>query len=79
VLIEGTGPPNTPLLLYFNNRAVGGTTSDDSGFYSLTLVIGEERDGAFPLEVQVRGSRELVAEFTCTVPESTPTPTWPRL
>lgn len=83
--IEGQGPPNTALLLYFGDRAVGGTTSDSEGFYSLPLVMGAERDGVYALEVRVRGSQTVVDERSCVVPFVTPTPIdpwpfslWPR-
>lgn len=75
VFIEGRGPANTALLLYFNERAVGGTTTDAQGFYRIQLVVGEERSGDYPVEVQVRGTREVVATETCRVPGATPTPT----
>lgn len=76
VPVEGQGPSNAALLLYFDGRAVGGTTSDSRGTYALQLIVGEERPGDYPLEVQVRGTRELVEEFTCRVPGGgTPTPT----
>ncbi len=76
VVIEGQGPSNAALLLYFDERPVGGTSGDARGIYSLQLVIGEERPGDYPLEVQVRGTRELVDEFICRVPGGgTPTPT----
>jgi hypothetical protein len=76
VPVEGQGPRNAALLLYFDGRAVGGTTSDSRGTYALQLIVGEERPGDYPLEVQVRGTRELVEEFTCRVPGGgTPTPT----
>jgi len=76
VPVEGQGPPNAALLLYFGDRAVGGTTSDARGAYALQLIVGEERPGDYPLEVQVRGTRELVEEFVCRVPGGgTPTPT----
>jgi len=76
VPVEGQGPPNAALLLYFDGRAVGGTTSNARGAYALKLIVGEERPGDYPLEVQVRGTRDLVEEFTCRVPGGgTPTPT----
>lgn len=74
VFVEGRGPPSTALLLYFNERAVGGATSDAQGLYRLRLVVGDERGGDYPVEVQVRGTREVVDELICRVPGGTPTP-----
>ncbi len=76
VLIEGQGPPLTPLMLFFNGRPVGGATSDPQGFYKLQLVTGRERPGDYPVEVQVRHTREVIDERICRVPGSmSPTPT----
>jgi hypothetical protein len=74
VQIEGTGPVDTPLLLFFNQRAVGGTLSELNGFYSMTLIVGDERSGDYPVEVQVRGTRDIVRELICRVPNGTPSP-----
>ncbi len=75
--IEGQTTPRTALLLYFNGRAVGGATSNVQGFYSIQMVVGDEKSGDYPLEIQVRGSREVVDEQICRVPgvSNTPTPT----
>ncbi|MBC8075808.1 MAG: hypothetical protein H7Y32_07005 [Chloroflexales bacterium] len=73
--IKGQGPRRTPLLLYFNGRAVGGGVSDATGNYRLTITIGPERAAFYPVEVRVRGTRQLVRELTCLVPYFTPTPT----
>lgn len=75
VEIQGRGPRNAPLLLYFNGRAVGGGQSDAAGNYRLTLNVGPERAAFYPVEVRVRGTRQLVRELTCLVPYFTPTPT----
>lgn len=76
VLVEGQGPPLTPLMLFFNGRPVGGATSDARGFYKLQLVTGRERPGDYPVEVQVRHTREVIDERICRVPGSmSPTPT----
>lgn len=76
VLIEGQGPPLTPLMLVFNGRPVGGATSDAQGFYKLRLITGKERPGDYPVEVQVRHTREVIDERICRVPGSmSPTPT----
>jgi hypothetical protein len=75
VEIKGRGPRSTPLLLYFNGRAVGGGVSDAGGNYRLTLNVGPERAAFYPVEVRVRGTRQLVRQLTCLVPYFTPTPT----
>lgn len=75
VFFEGQGPTNTALLLYFDGRPVGGATSDAQGAYRLQLIVGDERGGDYPVEVQVRGTREVVATETCRVPGATTTPT----
>ena len=75
VEIKGRGPRTAPLLLYFNGRAVGGGLSDAAGNYRLTLTIGTERAAFYPVQVRVRGTRQLVREITCLVPYFTPTPT----
>jgi hypothetical protein len=75
VEIKGRGPRNAPLLLYFGGRAVGGGLSDAAGNYRLSLSVGPERAAFYPVEVRVRGTRQLVRELTCLVPYFTPTPT----
>jgi hypothetical protein len=66
--IEGVGPPRTALLLLFDGEAVGGALSGPDGAYRIPLVVGDERPGAYPLEVVRRDSRALVAALTCVVP-----------
>jgi hypothetical protein len=73
-------PPETELILTFDERPVGGSfTSDASGLYRTQLVLGEEKAGDHTVSVLVRSSRALVDEFVCQVPESTPTPTFSLL
>ena len=75
VIIEGTGPPNKVLLLYFKDRVIGGTTTDARGFYRLTLVMGKEKPGEYLLELKQRGNyHELVRQLVCRVPEPPGTP-----
>lgn len=74
--IEGSGPANTSLLLFFGGRAVGGSVSDRNGNYSIRLLVGNEPGGNYPVEVQIRGTRDVIRELTCRVPTTfTPTPT----
>jgi hypothetical protein len=75
ILVEGVGPRNTALLLYFGGQPVGGATSGADGSYSIPLRIGHERPAFYPVQVQVRGTRAVIREFTCLVPYFTPTPT----
>jgi hypothetical protein len=72
-LIEGTGPPNTALLLFFGGRSVGGGTSDATGQYGIPLTVGSERPGDYLVQVKTRIHRLLVRELTCLVPVPTPT------
>jgi hypothetical protein len=81
-LIEGTGPPNTALILYFEERPiigtvvpkqpVGGTTSDTSGFYSIPLKVRTGEIGEFLVRVETRDRNILVRELICNVPQPTP-------
>jgi hypothetical protein len=76
LFIEGEdAPPQTPLLLFFDDRAVGGDTSDSEGRYRLRLVPGEERPGLYPISVRVRDTRDIVDRLACEVVGATPTPT----
>jgi hypothetical protein len=71
--IEGIGPPNMPLLLFFADRPVGGATSNDEGFYRIPLRLRNERlDENYIVEVRERSSRRLVRRLTCEVPTPTP-------
>jgi|GEM_PF-1379060 len=76
--LDGTAPPNTALLLFFNDRPVGGGLSSAAGTYRLRLQVGDERPGLYVVEVRERGSRALVDQFGCEVPPFTPTPTTVR-
>ena len=74
VIISGGGPANAGFLVVFNQRIVSGGTVRSNGTYSIDLIIGNEAAGTYPVEVRVRGSRQLLAAFTCQVPATTPTP-----
>jgi hypothetical protein len=81
-LIEGIGPPNTALILYFEERPiigtvvpkqpVGGTTSDNTGFYSIPLKVRTGKIGEFLVRVETRDRNILVRELICNVPQPTP-------
>jgi hypothetical protein len=81
-LIEGTGPPSTALILYFEERPivgtvvpkrpVGGTTSDPNGFYSIPLKVRTGEVGEFLVRVETRDRNILVRELICNVPPPTP-------
>lgn len=73
VMITGTGPAHAPLLLFFDQRPVGGGSASANGSFALKLVVGRERPGEYQVAVRVRGTSRVVRELTCTVP-SIPTP-----
>jgi hypothetical protein len=68
VPIKGAGPVATGLLLRFGGRIVGGGVSDASGAYRLSLQVGQERPGDYPVVVEVRETRDVLQRLTCTVP-----------
>jgi hypothetical protein len=70
-LIEGTGPPQTELLLSFAGRTVGGGTSNAAGNYRLSLALGREPPDDYPVQITIRHSGTLVRQFLCRVPEAT--------
>jgi hypothetical protein len=74
IAITGEGPPRTALLLLFRQRIVGGDSTDAGGRFEIPLVVGRERAGYYPVAVQVRGTKQVLLQFTCIVPEVTPTP-----
>jgi hypothetical protein len=78
IFIEGQGPPLTSLILYFDDTAVGGGTSDASGYYRLRLVMANEKSGTYRVQVRVRGTRQVLQEIVCGVQSNTPTPTRAR-
>lgn len=75
VTVAGTGAPaRAALLLRFGQRTVGGGVSDPAGVYRLTLQMGQERPGDYPITVEVRESRAVVHRSSCTVPGARPSP-----
>jgi hypothetical protein len=77
IAFTGETVPNQALLVYFDERPVGGGFSNDAGDYALKLRIGDERGGRYPVEVQTRDTRRVLEEAICVVPERAPTPTAP--
>jgi hypothetical protein len=74
VEIAGQGPPRAAFLLYFGQRVVSGGSVSVNGQFSISLVVGYERPGAYTVTVRIRGTREVLRELTCEVPAS-PSPT----
>lgn len=72
IIIQGATQPRAPLLLFFNERAVGGGSASVTGSYALTMRVGNERPGVYEIAVFVRGSWEEVLVTSCTVPSATP-------
>jgi hypothetical protein len=73
--IAGQGPPNTPLVLYFGDRPVGGGTTNSEGFYSIPLKIVHERTNeTYEVEVRIRDNHKVIRTVTCIVPGPTPVP-----
>ncbi len=74
VLIEGSGPPRAPVLLYFGERPVGGGSIGPDGRFALKLIVGQERAGDYSVTVRIRGTSQVLRQVTCSVPPVTPTP-----
>jgi hypothetical protein len=74
VEITGQGPPRAAFLLYFGQRVVSGGSISVDGHFSIKLVVGHERPGAYPVTVRIRGTRAVLRELTCEVP-APPSPT----
>lgn len=75
VTLSGRAAPGRALLVYFNERPVGGSLVRPDGNYTLLLHVGSERPGLYPVEVRERDSRAIVRALACDVPGGTPTPT----
>ncbi|MCX7790429.1 MAG: hypothetical protein N2378_07285, partial [Chloroflexaceae bacterium] len=54
IFLEGPAPPSEALLVTLGERAVGGGVADRTGFYRIPLR-ANERPGAYPVEVRLRG------------------------
>lgn len=70
VTITGVVEGSVALLAYFNDRPVGGSFARSDGQYSITLHIGPERPGVYPVEVRERDGRALVQQLACEVPDA---------
>jgi hypothetical protein len=68
ITITGYGPPRAAILLYFDQRIVGGSSIAPSGSFSIPMLVGKERPGTYSVTVRIRGSTEVLRELTCTVP-----------
>jgi len=69
VELRGSGAPRrSAVLLFFDGRAVGGGTSDDAGNFAVTLRVGDEAPGRYPVEVRARAGGSLLLVRTCVVP-----------
>lgn len=69
-MISGSAPANSALLLYFDDRAVGGGQSNEMGNYQIPLVIEPNiRHGAYALVIRMRENRRIVETLTCVVPD----------
>ncbi|MCG8351507.1 MAG: lamin tail domain-containing protein [Chloroflexales bacterium] len=66
VWLEGSSPAYESVLVYLNRQAVGGGSADGEGFWRVPLKTNE-RPGIYPIEVQSRSSRKVLARFTCFV------------
>lgn len=75
VTISGTGPANAGLLVRFAGRVVGGGSVGGNGTYSLTMVVGVELPGVHRVTIELRDTRQVIRELTCTIPPYTITPT----
>jgi hypothetical protein len=75
VAITGRGEPGRALLVYFNERPVGGSLVRPDGHYTLLLRVGAERPGIYLVEIRDRDTRLPVRSLACEVPGATATPT----
>jgi hypothetical protein len=70
-VIAGDGPANTPLLLVFAGRVVGGGAVGQDGRYQLTLTVGGEAPGRYPVAIERRGpGHQVLRELICVVPSA---------
>ncbi len=74
VELSGKARPQIALLVLFDDRPVGGGSSDQTGAFRIVLRIGAERPGQHEIVVQERERAVVVAEYLCETPLP-PTPT----
>jgi hypothetical protein len=73
ITIAGYGPPRAAILLYFDQRIVGGGSVAPSGSFAIPLLVGKERPGIYTVTVRIRGSSQVLRAVTCEVPAASPT------
>jgi hypothetical protein len=66
VLLEGTATPGAAVLVLFGERVIGGDSVDSSGRWRVPIRVNEPQ-GTYPVDVVERGSRTVVARYTCVV------------
>ncbi len=80
VFLEGNGPPRTALLIFLEDRPVGGGSTGANGEYRLPLTL-RERPGIYNVAVRTRSERTEVGQFSCYVdiPLNTPPTATPEI
>lgn len=68
LVIKGTTEPYSLLLLTFADRVVGGGISYASGGYAIPLVVGDEAQGVYQIEIRQRNTNKVIKQLDCTVP-----------
>lgn len=66
--IFGEGPPRSGFLLYFDERVVSGGSIEEDGTFTISIIVGDERAGTYPVVVRERGTFRDLLELTCIVP-----------
>ena len=65
-ILRGRGPQHTALLVFFNQRPVGGGLTDAAGRWEIPLLVAEA-PGVYPVEVRTRLSDERLQRLDCFV------------
>lgn len=68
LMLEGVGPPDSALLVRWDERAVGGGVSSVDGRFQLALIVGPEQPGEHRVSVTLRTGREELLRVRCMVP-----------
>ena len=66
--IIGEGPPRSGFLLYFDERVVSGGSIEPDGTFAISVIVGDEQEGTYPVVVRERGTFRDLLELTCIVP-----------
>ncbi|MEM8529769.1 MAG: hypothetical protein AAGF95_02945 [Chloroflexota bacterium] len=66
--VVGEGPPRSGFLLYFDERVVSGGSIESDGTFAISIIVGDERAGTYPVIVRERGTFRDLLELTCIVP-----------